>query len=201
MHINEWERSDTFHTFDQYVDPYFEVTVHIDVTNAFEIARRLTTSFQLFYFHKALLAANQTDCFKTRLLDSHIYKFEEINAVTPVIKGQHIFGDALLPYKAAYPAFAHFSNQALQQVFNGEVSYRPEQLNVIRFNTIPWLSFQHIKFPTFSKDQPYTPTIHFGKIMQKNTALPMHIKVHQGLISPLEVGLFIDRFQDLLYNI
>ena len=45
LDIENWNRKEHFHFFNQFVDPYFAVTVDFDVTEVYKYAQKSTISF------------------------------------------------------------------------------------------------------------------------------------------------------------
>lgn len=66
VELNTWNRKEHFEFFKQMEEPFFGLTVSIDCTNAYTIARQIGVSFYTFYLHKTLLAVNQIENFKYR---------------------------------------------------------------------------------------------------------------------------------------
>jgi chloramphenicol O-acetyltransferase type A len=73
--------------------------------------------------------------------------------------------------------------------------------NVIHFSVLPWISFT-----SFSHARSFTlpdscPKMSFGK-MTINTAgkrsIPFSVHVHHGLVDGYDVGVFVNRLQELL---
>lgn len=204
INIEHWKRKAHYELFSQYEDPNYGVTVDVDCTNAYSIAKSLATSFFLFYLHKSILAINEIDAFKLRICDEGVRIYDRVDASSIIHRPDGTFGFASIPYKKAYPAFAEMAQREIIQIQERtDLNPIEEKLHVIHYSTIPWLTFTSLSHARKDNQHQGIPKITFGKI--KNLAgrmyLPMSIHVHHALIDTREIGQYIDRFQDLLNNI
>ncbi|HNZ72690.1 MAG TPA: CatA-like O-acetyltransferase, partial [Prolixibacteraceae bacterium] len=65
---------------------------------------------------------------------------------------------------------------------------------------IPWLDFTGISHARSFSHPDSCPKISFGKVTEKEgiKTMPVSVHVHHALVDGYHVGLFIDKFQDLL---
>lgn len=53
INLETWERKEHYLFFSQFEEPFFGVTVSIDCTKAYQIAKEKKTSFFLYYLYQA----------------------------------------------------------------------------------------------------------------------------------------------------
>ena len=75
-----------------------------------------------------------------------------------------------------------------------------KRLDVIHYSSIPWVKFTgltHARSFTFPDS---VPKISFGKCanVDGRMVMPVSVNAHHGLVDGLHVGLFFQRFQELL---
>jgi chloramphenicol O-acetyltransferase type A len=76
----------------------------------------------------------------------------------------------------------------------------PERPDVIHYSALPWFSFTGLSHPRNFGDGDSIPKISFGKIFERDgkSYLPLSVHVHHGLVDGYHVGLFVQKFQQLL---
>lgn len=72
--------------------------------------------------------------------------------------------------------------------------------NVIHYSSVPWIKFTSVSHARSFKFKDSCPKISFGKIFDENERkmMPVSIHVHHALADGYHIGLFIDKFQELL---
>jgi chloramphenicol O-acetyltransferase type A len=102
-----WNRRDHFHFFRQFEEPFFGVSLNIDVTRAYQKAKELDTSFFLYYLHASLVAANSVEAFRRRIEnETEVVLYDSINASPTINRPDGTFGFGYMSYHADYQQFA-----------------------------------------------------------------------------------------------
>ena len=72
--------------------------------------------------------------------------------------------------------------------------------NLIHFSAIPWLHFTSISHARSFSHPDSCPKISFVKMTENNGVkeMPVSIHGHHALMDGFHVGLFVDKFQNLL---
>ncbi len=79
--LSTWKRKQHFDFFTQFEEPFFGVTVSVDVTKAMRVAKEKGYSFFSYYLHKCVLASNQIENFKYRITpDNQVVLYDHIGA-------------------------------------------------------------------------------------------------------------------------
>ncbi|MBD1422638.1 chloramphenicol acetyltransferase [Sphingobacterium chuzhouense] len=199
--IEQWNRKEHFLFFSQFEEPFFGVTVNIDCTQAYKTAKQKGNSFFLYYLFRALKTANEIENFRYRIIDKQLYLFDRINASPTINRPNGTFGFAYMDY---YQDENDFYAGALKEI------ERVQQSNdlipavsgesVIHFSAIPWIDFTALSHARCFSYPDSSPKISFGKVIENNgrKTMPVCVHGHHGLMDGYHVGLFVDRFQELM---
>lgn len=202
IELNTWNRKEHFEFFKQMEEPFFGLTVSINCTNAYTIARQIGVSFYTFYLHKTLLAVNQIENFKYRINDGEVFRYDIINASATVLREDTTFGFSLVEFDSDIHVFAKNVANEIERVKQTSGLFTRSFLsdNLIHFSALPWInftSFSHARSFTFPDS---CPKISFGKIVNSdgNKQMSMSVHVHHGLVDGYHVGQFLELFQSLM---
>lgn len=201
LNIDDWNRKPHFHFFSQFEEPFFGVTIPLEVTHAYERAQQNQRSFFLYYLYRALKAANAIENFRYSIMNKEVYVFDKINASPTINRPDTTFGFAYMDYEEDEHIFY---SKALQEITRVQQSNdllpAVSGENFIHFSAIPWLDFTAISHARSFSFPDSSPKISFGKMTVQNgiKTMPVSIHVHHALMDAYHVGLFTDRFQELL---
>lgn len=199
--IADWKRKDHFAFFSQFEEPFFGVIVNIEVTKAYDFAKRNAVSFFLLYLHQALKAANETEEFRYRVIDGKVFVFDRINASPTINREDGTFGFAYMDYEEDEELFYAKAKQEIARV-RSEKGLVPAVSgeNVIHFSAVPWLHFTGLSHARSFSFPDSAPKISFGKIIWENgkALMPVSIHAHHGLMDGFHVGIFVNKFQEFM---
>ncbi|KIC03237.1 chloramphenicol acetyltransferase [Flavobacterium sp. JRM] len=203
LDLETWNRKEHFLFFKQMDEPFFGVSVEIDCTIAYANAKKLNSSFFIYYLHKTLVAINAIEPFKYRIIEDQVYIHDSINGSATIGREDGTFGFSLIEYNPDFKIFEQIALSEIERILNttGLFTRTFSEDNLIHFSAIPWINFtslSHARSYTFPDS---CPKVSFGKMMVSETGkrtISMSIHVHHGLMDALHVGLFIDYFQELM---
>ncbi|WP_207426622.1 chloramphenicol acetyltransferase [Pedobacter sp. SYSU D00535] len=201
VNINEWARKDHYRFFSRFEDPFFGVTVEIDCSKAYWAAKERQQSFFLYYLYRALKAANQIEAFRYRIVGEEVFLYDKVHASPTINRPNGTFGFAYMDYEEDENLFLEKAKEVILQVQQTEgLIPAVSGENVIHFSALPWLNFTAISHARSFSFPDSSPKISFGKVTEKDGArkMPVSIHVHHGLADGYHVGLFVERFQELL---
>ncbi len=199
--IDNWKRKEHFLFFSKFEEPFLGVTVKVDCTTAYLKAKEKNISFFLYYLFRALKASNEVENFRYRIIENKVYDFSTVNASPTINRPDGTFGFAYMDY---FEDEKQFYEKALKEIENVKStnSLLPAVSgeNVIHFSAIPWLDFTSISHARSFSHPDSCPKISFGKMTENNgmKEMPVSIHGHHALMDGYHVGLFVDKFQDLL---
>jgi chloramphenicol O-acetyltransferase type A len=197
-----WNRNEHFEFFNSFEEPFFGLTTQLDCENAYHKAKTLGVPFSTYYLHKTLVAVNENKPFRLRIENNEVVEFSKIHGSPTVLRDDKTFGFSQINFD---PDLVFFAQNAALEVARVKQTTglftREFSPNVIHFSVLPWISFT-----SFSHARSFTlpdscPKMSFGK-MTINTAgkrsIPFSVHVHHGLVDGYDVGVFVNRLQELL---
>lgn len=197
-----WNRNEHFEFFNSFEEPFFGLTTQLDCENAYHKAKTLGVPFSTYYLHKTLVAVNENKPFRLRIENNEVVEFSKIHGSPTVLRDDKTFGFSQINFDSDLVFFAQNAALEVARVKQTTGLFTREfSPNVIHFSVLPWISFT-----SFSHARSFTlpdscPKMSFGK-MTINTAgkrsIPFSVHVHHGLVDGYDVGVFVNRLQELL---
>lgn len=204
ININSWKRKEHFQFFSQFEEPFYGITINIDCTEAYNQTKAEGNSFFLYYLYRALKAANETENFRYRIIEEEVYLFDAINASATISRPDETFGFSYIDYQGNENVFIEEAQKEISRVqqSTGLVPAGSGE-NVIHFSAVPWLDFTSLSHARSFTFPDSCPKISFGKVTENNgkKTMPVSIHAHHGLVDGYHIGLFADRFQELMNEI
>jgi chloramphenicol O-acetyltransferase type A len=201
--INTWIRKDHFKFFSAFEEPFFGVTVELDCTATYKEAKEQNVSFFLLYLYKSLVAANQLEPFKYRIIDGEVWKYNTINAAATINRPNGTFGFGYMDFHGDFEGFRMAASQEIENVQAG-TGLIPSAAgeNVIHYSALPWLNFTALSHARNYAYQDSCPKISFGKLRDENGRKIMSVSIHvnHALVDGFNVAQFVDCYQALLNN-
>ena len=203
LDIENWPRKEHFLFFKQFEEPFFGLTVEIDCTKAYAIAKQLGTSFFVYYLHKTIVAVNTIESFRYRIKDDAIYIYDTIDVSATIIREDQTFGFSLIEYSPDFDVFAANTLKEIERIQKTSGLFTREfpNDNVIHFSAVPWINFSSLSHARSYTFPDSCPKISFGKMMintDGKRTMSMSIHAHHGLMDGFHVSQFIDCFQELM---
>jgi chloramphenicol O-acetyltransferase type A len=198
--LDTWYRKSHFEFFNNFEEPFFGVTVNVDVTIAYQKAKQMGVSFFLYYLHCILKAANSIEGFRYRVENGEVFLYDEVHVSTTISRADTTFGFSYIDYKPEFAEFVIGAQQEVERVQSTSgLELRPV-FNVLHVSAIPWVNFTgltHARSFTFKDSMP---KISLGKVTEHNgkRTMPVSVTVHHGFIDGRHVGEYVDLFQQLL---
>ncbi|MCZ4224944.1 CatA-like O-acetyltransferase [Pedobacter rhodius] len=201
INIDTWLRKDHFNFFNNFEEPFFGVTVEVDCTSTYKEAKEKEVSFFLLYLHKSLVAANQIENFKYRIIDGEVWKYDEIHASATINRPNGTFGFSYMDFHENFEQFRINAVKEIRKVENstGLIPASSGE-NVIHYSALPWLNFKSISHARNYSYKDSCPKISFGKVRDENgrKIMPVSIHANHALADGFHVAQFVDAYQELL---
>lgn len=200
--IANWNRREHYQFFSQFEEPFFGVTVTIDCTKAYSYAKANNLSFFLVYLYRALKAANEVEAFRYRVVDGKVYIFDTVNASPTIGRADGTFAISFIDYDTSEARFYAAALEVIAGVQQSSGLFPTvfSDENTIHFSALPWLNFSSLSHARRYSFPDANPKISFGKMTEQGSlrTMPVSIHVHHGLGDGYHIGLFANRFQELM---
>ncbi|MDF2831862.1 chloramphenicol acetyltransferase [Chryseobacterium indoltheticum] len=199
--LDNWKRKDHFLFFSKFEEPFFGVTINIDCTLAYQQAKEKGNSFFLYYLYRALKAANKIENFRYRIIDKEVYLFDQINASATINRPDETFGFSYMDYDKNEELFYQKAKEEIARVQQSKgLIPAGSGENVIHFSAVPWLDFTSLSHARSFTFPDSCPKISFGKVTENNGKKLMSVSIHahHGLMDGFHIGLFAEKFQELM---
>lgn len=202
LDVNNWSRKKHFEFFSKFEEPFFGMTVNVDVTKAYAASKVNNDSFFLFYVHKIAAVVNSIEEFRYRIKDDGVIVYDRVDVSATLTREDNTFGFSLIEYKEGFNEFTEGAKAEMERVRNttGLFTRSFDVDNLIHFSAVPWVHFtsmSHARSYTFPDS---CPKISVGKVIEDNGCkiMPVSVHVHHGLMDGYHVGLFFDLLQKKL---
>lgn len=201
INIETWNRKSQYYFFKQFEEPFFGVTVNVDCTIAYDVAKATDTSFFLYYLHKSLKAANLLQPFSYRIDNDEVIMYDKINASPTINRPDGTFGFSYMNYYEGFEEFVAEAQKEIERVqqTTGLVPAGSNE-NVIHYSSVPWINFTSLSHARQFSRGDSIPKISFGKMITENGKRTMShsVHVHHALMDGYDVAKYIDLFQQLM---
>jgi chloramphenicol O-acetyltransferase type A len=198
--METWERREVFNFFRAFTEPYHGVCLRVDCTATYHYAKQHGLSVFLSMLHRSLVAAQQVENFRTRIVDGAAWIFDEIDGGSAVGRPNGTIGFAYYPYCAGIEEFVQEASVEVERVRQRNDLERRPEVNLIRYSTLPWLDFTSLSHARDMSKEDSAPRITFGKMTEADgrRTMPVSIHVHHALADGLHVAQFVEQFQKML---
>ncbi|GAB3920369.1 chloramphenicol acetyltransferase [Mucilaginibacter myungsuensis] len=201
LDIENWNRKEHFLFFKTFDEPYYGVTVDVDMTRAYARAKELGVSFYIYYLHKTLQVMNELDNFRYRIVGDEVEICDRVDMSATVLRDDHTFGFSHFIYHPDLREFCAGVTAEIARVKSlpGLFTVPPLQ-NVIHFSALPWIKYTHISQATKQAHGDTCPKVSVGKLTEVDgrKLMPYNLHVHHGLVDGYHLGQFFELFQGVL---
>lgn len=197
LDLATWRRRDHFRLFLDHGQPFFSVTVPVDVT---PLRARCDApggpSFFLAAIWCAVEAVNAVEAFRLRLRGERVWRHDRIGLGTTIRRADDTFGFAQFHHGLAFDDFQRAGAEEVQRVKNGiELDAAADRDDLVYHSTLPWLRFTSFNNALSLRDS--IPRIAFGRVTKEGerAEMPVAVEVHHSLVDGLDVARFYERFE------
>ncbi len=191
LDLSTWPRREHFHLFRVASQPFFAVTVEVDVT-ALVVPGQ---SFTIAALYHAMRAAHLTHAMHLRVRDDRVWVHPRLRMSTTVARPDGTFGFAVLEPIEDYQAFVSHAEAELARAAKIAPLTIPTGDDIVYHSTLPWLRFTHFTNAMAVGDS--VPRVVFGRRQQDGVSwrMPVSLEVHHAVMDGLDVHRFIEAFE------
>jgi chloramphenicol O-acetyltransferase type A len=195
-----WKRRAAYEFFGGFSEPYHGVCLRVDCTETLRFAKEHRYSVFLTLLHRSLVAANQVENFKTRIVDEEVWQYRQINGGSAVGRPNETIGFGYYAFRRELEEFVREASLEVERVKSRDDLERYPGQDLIRYSVLPWLDFTSISHARDFVRRDSAPHITFGKISELSgrSTMPVSIHVHHGLADGLHVARFVELFEKYL---
>jgi len=198
--VKNWDRSEIYHFFRDFNEPYYGISTDLECTGAYAYAKSQGISFFLYYLYLVLKAVNRTEAFKYRIEGDDLYYYDVIDGSATIDRPDGTFGFSFIPYTEELETFLERAAREVERV-RGESRLISNEFdpNIIHFSALPWIRFTSVSHPRHFGVRDSIPKITMGKYFMegKGMMIPVSTHVHHALADGLHVGQFCEILQIL----
>lgn len=203
INLDSWYRKDHFEFFSAMEEPFFGVTVQLNMEKAYHYCKKSGHPFTLYYLWASTRAANQVEAFRYRIVEGKPVEFDSIHLNAVQLKEDSSFVFTFIPFVDDFETFASQARVHQQEALKRQglgITKDTKRVDSIHYSVIPWLDFTGLSHARSFSFPDSCPKISFGKLVQEPTGRRMacSIHVHHGLLDGYHVGLFTDKLQEIL---
>src|SRR5687767_13190693 len=143
--LSTWRRRDHYLWFRNYEQPFFSVTVDVDVTSVWNASRKRSAapSFFLWSLFLMLKAANDVEAFRLRLRPRGVWRHDEVAVGPTILRRDETFGFVRLEPASTLKQFAADANATIADAAR-HVGLRESKKaadDIVFHSVLPWLRF------------------------------------------------------------
>lgn len=182
-----------------YEDPFWSVTVEVDVTGLHDASRGADgPSFFLACLHASMRAANAVPEFRQRLRAERIWEHERVEAGATILRADDTFGFAYFAWADDFERFESPARDEIARVAGeaGPSDPRDDRDDLIHHSVLPWLRFTAFGNARRGGGESI-PKVVFGGHGERDgrRRMPVAIQVHHALVDGLHVARYVERLE------
>lgn len=202
INLEIWKRKSHFEFFLRMDEPFYGITVEMDVTQAYKKAKALNISFSTYYLHATLKAMNQLPAFKLRIDNGKVFEHSRIDASSTVMKENETFGFSHIIYHDDLAIFNNGVQQEMNRVKQTDTLLTKDDYgeNIIHFSALPWINFTSLSHARSFSYPDSCPKVSIGKMIEKKGKKTFNVALfaHHALVDGIDMAKFFDAFQNIL---
>ncbi len=197
--ISTWKRRSAYEFFRHYDNPFFNICTYLEVGPLYAFCKRAGLSFHFSMIHCALAVVNDFLEFRLRIKADKLVVYDQIDCGSTVLSQDEVFSFCYFKWHSDLLEFIENAQQVTREHFQAEqFDPRSDELNLIYFSAIPWVSFSSISHAKRFNSKESIPLITFGKYFEDKGVLkiPISIEVNHALVDGYHVGKYLTLLQE-----
>ncbi len=190
--LETWNRKDIYKVFSEFENPFFAVTIPVDVTAVKQFSKSSKISFYYTMIWAVTKAVNQVPQLNIRIRNGHLYQLDQVDANFTILKkGNDVFQFVTAPWVEDIHAFASSIDKQLEVQGDDCFSDAIDIDEAVYLTCTPWFDFTAATNPHTKNTEDAIPRIAWGKYYEENDRLMVHmsIEVNHRTVDGYHVGL------------
>ncbi len=197
-----WVRRDLFTFFKTYDNPTWDLLSEVRITSFYRELKAREGSFFLSFLYAATRVCNGIEELRCRIdAEGHVRRYDMVHPGSTILYDNGTYGYGYFTYYPEYPRFITEAKPELELQKNRKnVDPKDDDLALLYFSPIPWVSFSGFRHPFRRSGNISIPMIVFGKHFERDGEryLPVGLTLHHGLADGYHAGLFFIQLQEIL---
>lgn len=197
--LDTWKRKENYLFFRDFPNPFFNVTVRMDVTAARERARKAGVRFSQYMLYASLQAVNRSEALRYRQIDGVVWLYDAIRLNMPIPLPDHSFTSVIIPDAPTLAQFAAEAERVRTIALSGQTDAYGADVNKDTFciSINPWYDFTGMSFQLGITAGEEIPLAAIGKLCEENGRLSVAVatRFHHGFVDGYDVGQYFADFQ------
>lgn len=199
--LSTWSRKNHFELFRHYKDPFFGITVALDLTKFLPRVKQAGQTFFFAFLHAVLEAANDCEALKLRIRGDAVVLHDTVHASYTLMTEEGVFRFQTAVYHKDRGTFLkHASEDAVTAAKTVDVSDKVGVDDLIYVSSIPWIAYTAVRHAMPGNQDDSFPRLTWGKYETHDgiTTIPFSVDAHHALVDGHDVAMFVKRLQEVL---
>lgn len=198
--METWPRREIFRFFSSGSDPFWSVTVPVDVTALTALCRREGLSFYYTLIHLCCGACRRVDALMTGYRDGRVVRYPVRDpSFTALRPGEENFRIVTMGYREDLREFCRAADEAdREQDFF--IDYSQERDDLIYFSCLPWLRYTALTMERGGSSLLSAPKMSWGRYAQEGDRLilPFTLEMNHAFADGIHAARFFEALQDMI---
>lgn len=197
--LRTWKRREHYLLYRALPQPFWGLTVDVDVTGLWDACARDGRSFFLASSYAALAALNEIEAFRLRLRPEGVWRHDTIGISPTIMRPDETFGFSRMEYRASFAQFEADAQRVIDRVRQETTLIVDVDDDVVYSSVLPWTRFTSFTNPIGGPDDS-VPRLVFGRAALEGAIrrMPVGVEVHHALVDGLDVARFVEGFEHRL---
>lgn len=196
-----WPRRDHYRMFRPLAQPYFSVTVELDLTAWHRAIKAAGLPFYASFVHRVTAAANAVEAFRLRIRGERVVRHDVVHPSFTVPWREELFNLCIVDYDPDLATFLARCVPAIRETENAPalVQDEPGRDDMVFLSCLPWLAFTGMTQAANGGDDAF-PRFAWGRLADRGgrSVVPLQVQVHHALADGLHVARFVQQLEAAL---
>ncbi len=200
--LENYPRRKHFEYFRGLQNPYFGVTVNVDVTELVRLCKERRLSFYLAFMHCVALAADSVVELRQRIIDGEIWEYESCpTSHTELLEDGTYCYCTLHHHMSGEEFFEYAEKQRLAARDAASLEEDGDPTGMYFITSLPWLHYTSLIQPTGDDSNPRISWGKFEADFKGTLMLPVTLLVHHGLADGSHAAAFYRQLEKAIVRL
>ncbi len=192
--LETWPRRDHYRMFRGLAQPYFSVTVELDLTEWHRAIKAAGLPFYPAMIHQATKATNAVEAFRLRIRGEQVVRHDVVHPSFTVPWREDLFNLCIVDYDPDLATFLARCAPAIRAAETAPALLQdePGRDDMVFLSCLPWLGFTGLTQAASGGDDAF-PRLAWGRLTERagRKVMPLHVQLHHALADGLHAARFI----------